>query len=168
MKTFSPLPKLVFDNSISFDTANHMFDIHTYAANASVFCFFFIRKLSTTRLFLWLKDLDAIRSEPLKSCVLSQRTAHRKLIGFTVNAIRIMAFAFPRRTQTGNVSITITNQYIFYGMLLRLAAIIQLLFIGVRGTIYRSFCSILEKNRVVSGIVASVLGICSVSSGALS
>ena len=144
MKTFSPLPKLVFDDTIALDTTDYMFDMHTYPTNASVFFFFFIRKLSTTRLFLRLEDINAFRLEALKSRVLPQRTSRRKLIGFTISNELIMPFAFPRGTQTANATVAISDQHILDRVLPLLSTIIQLLFVWVIGPIYGSFCAVME------------------------
>jgi hypothetical protein len=148
MNTLSPLPKLVFHDSLPLDTANHVFDMHTYATNASVFFFFCIRKLSTTRLFLRLQHGNAFRSESLKARVLSHRTALGKLIRFTINDVFVMTFALPGYTQTSNATETIRDQNMLDGVLLLLSAIIQLLLIWVVWPIYWSFCSIVEKKGV--------------------
>jgi hypothetical protein len=148
MNTFSPLPELVFDDSISLDTTNHVFNVHTYATNATILFFFFRRQFAATWLFLRLENINAFRSESLKSRVLPQRTSRRELIGFTVNDVLIMTFSFPCYTQTSNVTEDIGHQHILDGMLFLLSTIIQLLFIWVRWPIYWSFCPIMEKKRV--------------------
>ncbi len=109
MNPFPPLPKLVFDNAIALDTTNHMFDMHTYATNASVLFFFFVRKFTTGWLFLRLENADAFRLESLKPRVLSQDTSLGKLIGFTVNDTLIMTCTFPRCTQTSNATEDISD-----------------------------------------------------------
>ncbi len=162
MNTFSPLPKLVFDDAISLDTANHMFNMHTDATNAAILFFLFVREFATSWLFLRLENMDAFRSEPLKSRVLPQRTALRKLIGFTINDMLIMPCSFPRYTQTANATEDISDQNVLDSVLLRLSAIIQALFIWVVWPIYRSFCSIMEQK---GGSCMVVVPVCGVSFG---
>ena len=158
MNTFSPLPKLVFDDAIALDTANHVFNMHADATNATILFFFLVREFTTSWFFHWLQNPDAFRCESLKARVLSQRTARRKLIRFTVNDALIMPFAFPGSTQTANATEDVGDQHVLERVLLLFAAIVQLLLIGVTWPIYRSFCSIMEKKRVAWGAVASDAG----------
>jgi hypothetical protein len=168
MNTFSPLTQLIFDNTISFDTANHVFNMHTDATNATVFFFFFVRKLSAAWLFLRLEHRNTFRSEALKSRILPQRTSFREVIGFTINDTLIMAFSFPGCTQAANGAEDIGDQNILDGVLALLSTIMQLLFIWITRPVYRSFCSIMEKKGGVCVRIASDSGISSIASTTIS
>ncbi len=158
MNTFSPLTKLVFDDTITFHTANHVFNMNADAINSSILFFLFVRQRSITRFFLWLENDNACWSEALKSHVLPQYAPFRKLIRFTISDVLVMTFSFPRRAQASNVTEDIGDQNILNGVLPFLSAVIQLLFIRIRRSIYRSFCSVMEKKGVSCMVVGPGCG----------
>jgi hypothetical protein len=167
MNAFSPLSKLVFDDPITLDAADHMFNMHSDATYPTIFFFFFLRQLSTTRLFLRLEDRDTFWPEALKSCVLPQDTPWREVIAFTVCDPLVMPFPFPCSTQTANTPEAISNQNSLDSVLPLLSTIMQELFIWVRRSIYWSFSSIMEKKGWSWMSRASVSEASSVSSASM-
>ncbi len=141
----SPQTQLVFHDATALDSADRMLDPNSNAVDATIFFLFFRSQCSTTRLFLRLYDRNAIDIKALKSHILIQRTSGRKLIAFTISCPFIMTRSFPGFTQTPHSAMLINNDDVLDRVVFLLATVIPFLFFRVTRSIYRSFCSVMDK-----------------------
>ena len=145
MHVLSPQTQLIFHDPAALDPADRMLDPDSNTIDTTIFLLLCIRQVSSTRLFLWLDDHNAIDVKPLKTHVLIQRTSCWKMIAFTVSCSFIMTCSFPGLAQTPHPAMLINNDDILDRVILLLAAVVPFLFFWITWAIYRSFCSIMDK-----------------------
>ena len=141
----SPQTQLIFHDPAALDPADRMLDPDSNTIDTTIFLLLCIRQVSSTRLFLWLDDHNAIDVKPLKTHVLIQRTSCWKMIAFTVSCSFIMTCSFPGLAQTPHPAMLINNDDILDRVILLLAAVVPFLFFWITWAIYRSFCSVMDK-----------------------
>ena len=144
----SPQTQLVLHDPATLDATDRMLDPHSNAIDATIFFLLVSCQLSSTRLFLWLYDHNAINVKALKAPILIQRASWWQLIGFTISCPFIMTRSFPGVAQTPYSTILIDNDDIFDRMTFLLAAIIPFLFFWITWSIYRPLCSVMNKKGV--------------------
>ena len=71
LKAWFPIPDFVFDNPVTFDTANGVFDPHPNRRKPLVNVFVQVRQGLASGLLFGLKDGHIIEAEALKAGVLS-------------------------------------------------------------------------------------------------
>jgi hypothetical protein len=145
MKRLSPQPQLIFHDAAALDPAHCMLDPHSNAVDTAILFLFFRCQCSTTWLFLWLNDHNPFNLKALKSPILIQLTSCGKLIAFTVCCPFIMTRSFPGFSQTPHSAMLINHDDVLDGVIFLLAAVVPFLFFGITWTIYRSFCSVMDK-----------------------
>ncbi len=122
-----------------------MLDSDSNAIDPTIFFLFLVGQLATTRLLLWLDDDNSFYFKALKSHILIQFTACRKLIAFAVCRPFIMTCSFPCLSQTHDMSILVNDDDVLYRIIAFLSAIIPFLFFWIAWAVYRSLCSIVKK-----------------------
>src|SRR4028119_1886912 len=145
MDLLSPQSQLIFHDPAALDPTDRMLDPHSNTIDATISVLLFICQPSSTRLFLWLQNHDAVDVKALKSHILIQGTSWWKMIAFTISCPFIMTRSFPGFSQTPHATMLINNDDVLDCVIFLLAAVIPFLFFWVTWSIYRSFCSVMDK-----------------------
>jgi hypothetical protein len=123
--------------------------------NRPVLSFLLLSQFLPTRLFVWLRDLDAFECETDKAKVLQQLTPFRQRIGRLVCNWLVVCAPFISITQKWNATGLVRKQDVFYGVPLFLAAKTRFLFIAILGADDWSFTSIVKKRDEAPASLAS-------------
>ena len=132
-----------------------MFNPYSTMCNQLVFRLLLGGKFTTTRLLVWLGDLDAFKRKADKAQVLQQFTAFGQWIGRLVSNWLVVPTAFIRIAQKRHLAPIVTKQDVLHGVTLFLAAIVRLLLSIVVRAGDRSFGAIVIKRGAVSSCSCS-------------
>lgn len=71
LKTWFPIPDFVFDNSVTFDTADHMFNANPNRSEPVINVFIQVRQGLASGLLFGLKDRHIVEAKALKASILT-------------------------------------------------------------------------------------------------
>ena len=136
-------------NPIAFHPTNGMFDPNADGRNTTIHGLLRGREFSSRRFFLGLDNCDVRQEESLEALILIQTAARGQGIGSELCQALIRGFAFSSMAQKAHVTGLVDHEEVFERVTLLLAAVIFLLFFGIRWTVDRTFSAIMPKRGVV-------------------
>ena len=113
--------------------------------NQPVLSFLLLSQLLTTRLFVRLCDLNALKAEANKTKVLQQFSTFWQWIGCLIGNWLVVGAALVGITQERNATASLGKQDVFHRMTLFLAAITRFLLKAILGAGDWSFGAIVKK-----------------------
>jgi hypothetical protein len=117
LKTGFPIPDFVFDNAVTFDTANRMFNPNSHRSEPLVNVFVQVRQRLASGLLFGLQDGYVSQAKALKAAILAQFAAGGQLIITLIGQLFVMLFAFNGIGQKKDPTKQIDQDIIFDRML---------------------------------------------------
>lgn len=139
------------DNSIHFYSTDTMLDQDSDVRYPLIIRLLFRCQAAIAWLLLRLEDDYSWQCKALKARILCQHTAFWQFVLRLIGDPLIMRLPFIRGTQKADGSAGFHQKYIFHGMVVRLATIIDFLLICIFRPCYRTLRAILTKKGGASG-----------------
>ena len=122
-----------------------MFNPNASSRQLSIFLFLMRRQLPVSWSFVRYRHGHVRKGVPQITQILQQLTACRQRIGCQIGNRLFVIGAFKGVTQEQNARLTIGEQYVFYGVVVRLTAPVVFLFTRVFGARDGSFGAVVKK-----------------------
>jgi hypothetical protein len=136
---------LVFDNPITFHTANGVFNTDSDRRDRTIGRFLRWGEFTPTGFFLRLDDGDPVEAKTLEAHLLVEATAAWQGIALQLSQAFIMRLPFIRGTQEADVTGLIDHEEVLDRVALLLAAVVVLLVLGIGWAVDRSLSAIMPK-----------------------
>lgn len=145
MNMLSPQARLVLHNAIAFDTADNVFNAHTYAGYCTILFLFVIRECAVFWFLFGLFDDYVSDATSLKAHILIDDAAFGEAIVHVIGQSFIIPCSFIRGTEKINAIIVLNDQNMLNDVTFSLSTVVQLLLIIVQWPMYWSLTTVMDK-----------------------